>query len=109
MHTNSIIAVDPLVIESNKFNSDIEIYTDVEVLEALNNNNFEKYIDLINNKKYNKYFLEEAVSKELRELEKKKVEFENNINYEKSLKNKQFSMLMDIFCKIENLENTLKK
>jgi hypothetical protein len=35
MHTNSIIAVDPLVIESNKFNSDIEIYTDVEVFSEI--------------------------------------------------------------------------
>ena len=63
--------------------------------------NFQKYIDLIK-KKYNKYFLEEAVSIELRE-------FENKLDNEKSLKNKQCNMLMDIFYKIENLENKLKK
>ena len=129
---NSIKAVDPLVNDyinldpivdsiniSNKKNdinniSDIDIYTDEEVLEALNNNNIGRYLELIKKKKINKYFPEIQIEiekkKEIekqKEIEKKKELDELQKNYDQQRKKYQMSMLLSIYSQIENLENTI--
>ena len=126
---NSIRPVDPLVneylnheskvetdnnLDSKNINniSNIDIYTDEEVLEALNNNDLGKYLELIKKKKINKYFPEIERKKEIErqkeiEIEKKKELDELQQKYDMQRKKYQMSMLLSIYSQIENLENTI--
>jgi hypothetical protein len=126
---NSIRPVDPLVsdyinsdpivdyrnIKNINDKSDIDIYTDEEVLEALNNNNIKIYLELIQKKKMDKYFPELEIERKKQiekqkeiEIEKKKELDELQKKYELQRKKYQMSMLLSIYSQIENLENTIK-
>ena len=128
---NSIRPVDPLVndyinsdpivdyrnikdIKKINDNSDIDIYTDEEVLKALNNNDIGRYLELIKKKKINKYHpeLEIERKKEIErqkeiEIEKKKELDELQKKYDIQRKKYQMSMLLSIYSQIETLENTI--